>query len=344
MAATKYQILYRYTNPNSNQFLLNDTDTEYRNVFEMYHDQHKIAIGLPEETLEALNEKSQLIIDGNSTANDNYNMLFKFTGTKRVNKKTWVEKSIGYVIRDKEAVRDLTSRAVDGDYSGKYLLFDGDTIENGTVVTRENPVTSTINITNEDSETGTYFKDDIELFNAITKKTIAKLVGEDTSAFTSAIGSWSDDVNGNKGVSGVNIRLGYNFSESIQSSIRYTLKIGTDVYGRPVYSYHTATNAILNAEWQNIQSNGGSAYSSATINPSQVETYEIPAHYEDVAEYPYVIRDTYERIEQSPWFILSTHASLTSALEKAKAIVKSVGIENVKLVKVVPTDQFIKIN
>ena len=33
-----------------------------------------------------------------------------------------------------------------------------------------------------------------------------------------------------------------------------------------------------------------------------------------------------------------------TSLEKTKAIVKSVGIENVKLIKVVPTEQFIKIN
>ena len=28
MAATKYQVLYRYTNPNSNQFITNDVETD----------------------------------------------------------------------------------------------------------------------------------------------------------------------------------------------------------------------------------------------------------------------------------------------------------------------------
>ena len=44
MAATKYQVLYRYTNPNSNQLLTNDVESDYNRVFEFYHDKHKIEI------------------------------------------------------------------------------------------------------------------------------------------------------------------------------------------------------------------------------------------------------------------------------------------------------------
>ena len=150
MAATKYQVLYRYTNPNSNQFITNDVESKYNSVLEFYHDEHKIAVGLDDEILDANNEKSELIINGNNTANDNYNMLFKFTGTKRINKKVWLPESTGYVIRDKKAIKDLTSRAVDGDYSGDYLLMEGDTIENGVVVAKKN-ITSNITVIKDES-------------------------------------------------------------------------------------------------------------------------------------------------------------------------------------------------
>ena len=335
MATTKYQVLYRYVNPNSNQLITND-DNEYNNVFEFYHDKHKIFTGTEEEKLNANNEKSQLITEGNSTANNNYNMLFKFTGTKRVNKQIWVPKSTGYVIRDKEAVRDLTTRAVDGDFSGKYLLIEGDSIENGVVVSKTNPVTSAIQIEQRDAANKTFFANEDELLNTIINKTIAQLnttVIDDFSSLSKYTPfTYTGSVPHPGGVCNINIKLGYDFTVS-----NITYRNGTN-------SYAIAKNALSEASYNNVITGGGQAYTSITINPNHVQTYEIPAHYEEVADYPYVVMDTYEKVEQSPWFILSTHGSLNSALEKAKAIVKSVGIENVKLIKVVPTEQFVKIN
>ena len=46
----------------------------------------------------------------------------------------------------------------------------------------------------------------------------------------------------------------------------------------------------------------------------------------------------------SPWFVHATYGSLEAALEKAKTLVDMLGIENIKLIKVVPFDQFIKIS
>ena len=85
-------------------------------------------------------------------------------------------------------------------------------------------------------------------------------------------------------------------------------------------------------------------YGSVTITQSQVQTKLIPGHYEDTTEYPYLIIDTYKSIPMSPWFVHATYGSLEAALTKAKALVEMLGIENIKLIKVVPFDQFIKIS
>ena len=326
MAATKYQVLYRYTNPNSNQLLTNDVESDYNRVFEFYHDEHKIAVGLDNEILDANNEKSNLIIQGNNTANGNYNMLFKFAGTKRINKKNWLPESTGYVIRDKEAIRDLVTRAVDGDFSGDYLLMEGDTIENGTVVAKNNIAKNITVIEDESLATNKNYYTSDEVKVLIEAATIYKL--ESIEELTS-------------------YKVG---NASINLSVIGRDKNGNDIWGNPVYTGPVFIDEEPKARSGNRKSSNrcvsdkNNACTKVVITPSHVETYTIPAHYEEVADYPYTICDTYERIEQSPWFILSTHGSLTSALEKAKAVVKSVGVNNVKLIKVVPTEQFIKIN
>ena len=82
----------------------------------------------------------------------------------------------------------------------------------------------------------------------------------------------------------------------------------------------------------------------ATIKPNQVKTTTIEAHYEDTTEDPYLVIDTYKTIPMSPWFVHATYGSLEAALEKAKTLVEMLGIENIKLIKIVPFDQFIKIS
>lgn len=59
-------------------------------------------------------------------------------------------------------------------------------------------------------------------------------------------------------------------------------------------------------------------------------------------EAPYAIMDTYKRIPLSPWFMNCITASLDAALEKAKKLVGMIGMENVKVIKVVAFDQFLK--
>lgn len=327
MAATKYQVLYRYTNPNSNQFVLNDVETPYKECFEFYHDEHKIAIGTTEEKLQANTEQSDYIIEGNNTANDNYNMLFKFKGTKRINKKVWMPESIGYVIRDKEAVRNETTRAVDGDYSGDYLLIEGDSIENGVVVAKKN-INKAITVCEDNSLAANkinYTSD--ELKSIVINSTIYTLNSTELSTYKKGTG------------------LTYLSRDWQWTGNKYAWVYSNEVYAGPIFIDEApilrSGNYLSNVECVSTQEN---SCEKVVIEPKDIQTYTIPAHYEEVAEYPYLICDTYERIEQSPWFILSTHASLQSALEKVKAIVKTVGIDNVKLIKVVPTEQFIKIN
>ena len=326
MATTKYQVLYRYANPNSNQFITNDTEAVYERIFEFYHNEHKINIGLNEEKLEANNEKSNLIIQGNSTANNNYNMLFKFTGTKRVNKKVWLPESTGYVIQDKESVKDLVTRAVDGDYSGDYLLIEGDSIDNGVIVAKKNLTNDVVVIQDESlaANKDYYTSDEVKML--LQAATIYKL--ESLESLT--------PYKVNNSATFLNRTWSRNDDDWTYSTPAYIGPVFIDEKPEKMTgNYKTVERAVSNAD---------NACTKVRITPNHIEKYTIPAHYEEEADYPYVICDTYERIEQSPWFILSTHGSLISALEKARAVVKAVGLSNVKIIKVVPTDQFIKIN
>lgn len=63
----------------------------------------------------------------------------------------------------------------------------------------------------------------------------------------------------------------------------------------------------------------------------------------DGKEIPYLYYDKMKRVELDPWFLYSTHSSLTSAIEKAKTLVGILGIEGIKIGKVVSLDQYIKI-
>lgn len=324
MAATKYQVLYRYTNKNSNQLLTNDVETEYKQVFEFYHDKHKIATGTPDEKLEAENEKSNLIIEGNNTANDNYNMLFKFTGTKRVNKKVWEAENIGYIIHNTEPIKDLITRAVDGDYSGDYLLIEGDTIENGIVVAKENISSDITVIENESLAANKDYYTSDEVRALIQNATMYKLKSLDDLT-TYKTGNNSKDLNKKTN--------SYGTTETYDT-----------VYTGPVFiDEQPQARSGNNASVDRCVKNKDNSCTKVIIKPNHIEEYTIPAHYEEYAKSPYVICDTYKRVEQSPWFILSIHGSLTAALEKAKTVVKAVGLDNVKLIKVVPTEQFVKI-
>lgn len=89
--------------------------------------------------------------------------------------------------------------------------------------------------------------------------------------------------------------------------------------------------------------NMGNFIASLTVAKDNLTRYPIPAHYEPSGKAPYLIKDNYKKIPLSPWILHSVHNSLESGLEKARVLVSMIGIDNVKLIKTVPFDQFIKI-
>lgn len=82
---------------------------------------------------------------------------------------------------------------------------------------------------------------------------------------------------------------------------------------------------------------------SLDVKRQNLTRYVIPEHYEPANAAPYIVKDNYKKIPLSPWILHSVHNSLESGLEKARKLVSMIGLENVKLIKTVPFDQFIKI-
>lgn len=64
---------------------------------------------------------------------------------------------------------------------------------------------------------------------------------------------------------------------------------------------------------------------------------------QDKKQVPYVYYDKMKRLDFDPWFFHSSHASLISAMNKAKELVNILGKESVKIGKVVPLDKYIEI-
>jgi len=76
------------------------------------------------------------------------------------------------------------------------------------------------------------------------------------------------------------------------------------------------------------QANLHQAPSSSGANPKQA---------------PYIYYDKMARIEYDVWFLYSIHASLKSAMIKAKELINVVGKDSIKVVKNVPLDKYIEI-
>lgn len=89
--------------------------------------------------------------------------------------------------------------------------------------------------------------------------------------------------------------------------------------------------------------NMGNYIATLSVVQANITRYPIPAHYEPSGKAPYLIKDNYKKIPLSPWILHSVHNSLESGLEKARTLVSMIGIDNVKLIKTVPFDQFVKI-
>lgn len=333
MAATRYQLLYRYINEATNTAITNNMANTYEKTQEFYTDEHKIESNDMSVVAEAEDEKEEMISYGNNPENPKNDMVFAYDGTKKIRHQKWVPEVQGcYVVRDWQSLdRNLIGNQ--GDFSKDFTTIGAESPEfGGTVVCKNREINTkyfprTITVINDNSQAdmGTasnpYYSES-KMNSLITKATIFSLSTDDYTAHTSPsdfVNVWSS---------------GPSYSKDMTKVYIGPVAIGAN--NMTIQSFSTGAR-------QFGQLNDSYLYSSITIAPNQLQTADVPGHYEDVTSYPYVIKDTYKRILMSPWFVHATYGSLEAALEKAKILVDMIGIENVKLIKLVPFDQFVKI-
>jgi hypothetical protein len=362
MAATKYQILYRATNKDTGITISNKSSVQVEHLAELYHDKHKILKGNEKEKKQAIDKKNNDIINGNDANNVKYTQLYQYSGTKRVRKLYWVPETIGYVIRDFDKIRDKITNTnfgdEYGDYSGDYLLFEGDTPENGVVVSRVNPMieenfdtNGVFEIKNNDlAENKSFYSNTNEVKQILVDSTIGQIDWEKHPWVISLNGVLNGGADGqskyfilekqtNRSSSTTTTLNYYNLSVFIGGTFNPTpYSSSTSNYINPKEIYDFLPKGTVEAGF----GQGRFPCTKVVLNPGYIKTYKIPGHWEESYEAPYAIQDVYEKVAQEPWFPYSTEHSLEKALEKASALIEKIGLENVKLVKVVPTNQFLK--
>lgn len=329
MAATKYQVLYRYVNEATNTPITNSMDNEYETVREFYTDpDHKIFSTDATVQAEATDEQQQMISYGNSSENPKTNMLFAYDGTKKIKHKKWVNETTGYAVRDWSQLKRSTI-GNQNDFTKEFTTLNAATPEDGglvvcteAVMRKYFPRTITVISDNSQADMGSgtnRYYSEAKANKMITESTFFAL---STSGY------------GDHGQA---------------SKTQYLVDRWGDRTGSPFYTGPVAIGRNTMANQRNSYSSlfgspsSDGLYSSVTITQAQIATVQIPGHYEDAQDAPYLIIDTYKRIQLSPWFVNCTCGSLESALTKARTLVDMLGIENVKLIKLVPFDQFIKI-
>lgn len=327
MAATKYQLLYRYINEATNIAITNESTEEYVPVREFYTMDHAIFSSDAQTKAAAEDEQQEMIANANDPSNIKTNMLFAFEGTKKVRHKKWIPDTTGYVVRDwSQIARSKIGNR--GDFSKEFTTLNAATPEDGGVVvcTQEvlnKYIPSTIYVVKDNSsadagsDKNKYYTES-KINQLIIDKTFFQLntTGYKDHTAQSETLNLSAYPNDHKILYTGPIAIGGNNMQNIL------------FHGKTYFGQETANNL----------------YGSVTITQSQILTKLIPGHYEDTTEYPYLIIDTYKSIPMSPWFVHATYGSLEAALTKAKTLVEMLGIENIKLIKIVPFDQFIKIS
>lgn len=338
MAATKYQVMYRLVNDVTGTPITNDPDTVYEPTTEFYVDpDHRIFFDDEQAQIEEIEKQQKMIISANSADNPKQDMLFVYNGTARVPHAKYYEE-IGYVVRDYKLV--LRSDIGDeGDFSKLFTTINGKTCEDGGLV-----VCSQRNIL------------------AAAKKypyTINFNDGKHWNFKGSILVTTSDEIQADFINSSVFKLADENWTAHTTKGREYSLNyIGTSIaFCGPIFvdcvpswrsfrpygsSYNTNAWCIINDV--TIGGDTVMAYGNLSRGINDIETVNIPGHYEEVVDAPYLIKDQYKRIENSPWVLNCTVGSLEAALTKAKKLVEMIGIDNVKVIKVVPFDQFIKIN
>lgn len=358
MAATTYQIMYRSTNDNVNVMITNPHDEDLEQYTELYHNQHKIAIGSPEEKMQATNKRDSLLVAGNTPECPKFRGLYEYTGARRFNRRNWIHGYDGYVIRDWQAVADQITNtnygSEDGDYTGKYLLFEGDTPQNGIVVAKKSPIDEKygrdgyVILNNDNAPNGIYYDNAEQIKEELKNATIAEIdftgskFGIDAGCI---LGPSKADppffvtkiVNNKDGKPTIaaNLSVKIGGDRTFIPSMGVRLSDGAD----PTQFY----SVMKYDNWSNEITSGKLFCTKVQLLTDHLKKYPIPGHWESTTNPVYYIQDTYKKLSQEPWFIYSTEHSLTQALDKCRNLVEKIGIENVKLIKVVPTDQFLRI-
>ena len=325
MATTKYQVLYRYINEATNAAITNSTDNEYEAVCEFYVDPgHKIFSSEPTVQGEATDEQQAMISYGTNSENPKNNMLFAYDGTKKIKHKKWVEEVTGYVVKDWKRFKRSTI-GNQGDFTKEFTTINAARPEDGGIVVCTEEVMKK------------YFKPGV-----VIKDNSRANAGTTTNPFYTEDMVWQI----------IEEYSPFSFEKySTQSSTIQKLII--DRYGT-TQSYYVGPVAIgannmktYNGYYAGStvfgQVDSNNLYGNVNLAYADVETTAIPGHYEEQIDAPYLIIDTYKRIQLSPWFVNCTCGSLESALAKAKTLVEVIGMNNVKIIKIVPFDQFIKI-
>lgn len=333
MAATKYQLLYRYINEATNIPITNETTDEYVPVREFYaYPDHAIFSSDTTIKAEAEDAQQEMIASANDPSNIKTNMLFAFEGTKKVRHKKWVPDETGYVVRDWKSIprSKIGNR---GDFTKDFTTLNGATPEDGGVVVckvgvfkKYFPATITVVSNNSLADAGSHsnpYYTASKMNQLITESTIFQL---NTTGYTDHA-SPSNSATHRK-----------SYSDYVTY---YTGPVAIEGNNMVNHTYPTYSGSPITVF---CQENNKNLYSKVTIQQSQVQTTTIPGHYEDTTEDPYLVIDTYKAIPMSPWFVHATYGSLEAALTKAKTLVDMLGIENIKLIKLVPFDQFIKIS
>lgn len=328
MAATQYQILCRYINETTNTPVTNDLHFEYEPVCEFYTDPyHKLFAGNEIEKSEAIDEQQELISFGNSSENPKNNMIFAYDGTKRIRHKRWYPEIDGYVVEDWQSLnRSLIGNL--GDYSKDFTTLERSTPEDGGIVVCKSHV---INKHFKDKAITDLSQADKgkEKNRYYSEERIEKLIADALDIFQAKEDktSWQDYTELGPGIEAGNQFDTFTYYNGPVAIGANPMKELTTPLGRKVWGSMSQDHL----------------YKSVNITKDCIARKTVPGHYEEINEAPYLIKDTYTRIKLSPWFVNTTVGSLEAALIKARLLVEKIGLENVKLIKVVPFDQFVKI-
>lgn len=127
-------------------------------------------------------------------------------------------------------------------------------------------------------------------------------------------------------------------SDSLFNDTNFSKKKAQMQRDLDLYEYVIEENAATNPKFDMVFVYDGVAYGESRTGKSDYN----PAP-DDDKQIPYVYYDRMKRIQFDPWFLFSSHASLNSAMIKAKELVNILGKENVKIGKVVPLEQYVEI-